>query len=435
MGIFYLNVRPVTRSVGRRAIAAAAYCSRSKLWDEGLGRAVDFSSASGLVHSEVLLPCGAPERWADRATLWNEVEAFETRGDAQLAMEIEAVVPERVAREEVVGLARQFMEVEFSDRAIDLNVHRAAGADGMQRFYVHALVLMREIGPQGFGVKLERWHGPKELGGWRKLWVQLAEKRLLAARERLLSRTGADATRGRGLDSLFATNRGDVSIENFEIAWRNGERLLAEPGLAIEALTCEAGSFTWSEMAAFVRRNTASDSQSAKALARIESSADLVRLPEDGRFSALRLVMDRVEGDGCSGSDAVRERSAAEDGRGAAQRTLGEALALWEASGLRARGVGLTYETAKAFEKKWGVKSVGLHGLLGRWKKKQDRLQSNDVLVVDEAARLSQRQKEWMLRAVRAAAARLVFVDGERIIEIDGGAVGLDVEQLNVFRG
>ena len=47
----------------------------------------------GVVHSEILLPDGAPARWLDRATLWNEVEAGEKRKDAQLAREIEIALP------------------------------------------------------------------------------------------------------------------------------------------------------------------------------------------------------------------------------------------------------------------------------------------------------------------------------------------------------
>ncbi|MEK8121599.1 AAA family ATPase [Methylocystis sp. IM4] len=130
------------------------------------------------------------------------------------------------------------------------------------------------------------------------------------------------------------------------------------------------------------------------------------------------------EGDEASGT-------AFENAEEQERRTLGEAMSLWEKAGLKVRGVGQTYETAKAFEKKTGIKSVGVHGLLGRWKKKQDLLLVNDVLVVNDAAQLSERQKEWMLRATRAAKARLVLVDGEGMVEIEGGAIGLSVEALN----
>lgn len=221
---------------------------------------------------------------------------------------------------------------------------------------------------------------------------------------------------------MLEGNGVDRSIADSEIAWRNGERLLAEPGLALDALTESAASFTRSDMAFLVRRNTAGDEQYEKVLARIESSVDLVRLPGDDRFSA-RSLMRRGVMAGCDVQVGEGRGAAGDPG---SRRTLGEALALWHAAGLRVRGVGLTYEAAKAFEKKTGIESVGVHGLLGRWRKKQDRLASSDVLVVNDAAQLSLVQKEWMLKAARAVGARLAFVDGARIVEIDGGAIGLD---------
>lgn len=120
----------------------------------------------------------------------------------------------------------------------------------------------------------------------------------------------------------------------------------------------------------------------------------------------------------------------ASGGAGERRRTLEEAIAQWERGGFRLRGVGTTYEAVKAFEKKSGVKSVGVHGLLGRWKKKQDRLASKDVLVVNDAKCLSARQKEWMLRATRAAPAKLVLIDGIDFVEIDGGATGLSAAEM-----
>lgn len=458
MGIFYLNVSTVSRSAGRRATVAAAYCSRSKLWDGGLGREVDFSGASGLEHSEILLPSGAPARWADRATLWNEVEAIERRGNAQLAMEIEAVAPDALGRNDAVGLARQFMSAEFPGKVIDFGIHWAAGADGRQVFYLQALLPMREVGPSGFGMKLDRWHGPKQLARWRTRWVELLNERAVAAGSRIMVRAGVDAVRGRGLDTLFEGSEGDRSVENFEIAWRNGERLSAEPGLALDALTERGESFSRSEIAAFARRNTAGDEQYEKVLARIESSVDLVRLPGGERFSTRRLALRMGVGpagsaepllgsnSAASGSSRVISRAWAMAGREAkagepcaaegnvgSSRTLGEALALWRAAGLRVRGAGQTYEAAKTFERRTGIDSVGVHGLLGRWQKNQDRLLPNDVLVVDGARQLSLRQKEWMLKAVRAASARLALVDGECLVEIDGGAIGLDAEQIAVL--
>jgi ATP-dependent exoDNAse (exonuclease V) alpha subunit len=75
------------------AAASAAYRSGSRLRDERLGRDQDFSAKRGVVHSEVMLPENAPKAWGDRERLWNDVEAFEVRKDAQLAREVEFAIP------------------------------------------------------------------------------------------------------------------------------------------------------------------------------------------------------------------------------------------------------------------------------------------------------------------------------------------------------
>ena len=82
MAIYHFSAKVISRASGRSAVAAAADRAAERLPDERLGRDHDFKAKSGVVHSEVLLPEGAPERWCDRATLWHEVEAGERRRDA-----------------------------------------------------------------------------------------------------------------------------------------------------------------------------------------------------------------------------------------------------------------------------------------------------------------------------------------------------------------
>src|SRR3546814_20301061 len=89
MAIFHLSVKVISRAAGRSAVAAAAYRAGERLHDERLDRDHDFRAKSGVEHSEIMLPESAPERFSDRATLWNEVEATEKRKDAQLAREVE----------------------------------------------------------------------------------------------------------------------------------------------------------------------------------------------------------------------------------------------------------------------------------------------------------------------------------------------------------
>ena len=98
MAIYHFSVKVISRADGRSAVAAAAYRAAEELHDQRLGRAHDFTNKAGVVHSEILLPDGAPARLLDRATLWNEVEAGEKRKDAQLAREIEIALPRELSQ-------------------------------------------------------------------------------------------------------------------------------------------------------------------------------------------------------------------------------------------------------------------------------------------------------------------------------------------------
>jgi len=164
---------------------------------------------------------------ADREVLWNEVEAIEARKDAALAREIEVVIPSVLRQDEGVSLVREFMLDQFVARGmvVDLNVHRAIGADGRVRTYALSLFSMREVSGEGFGKKRSEWKERNVLLGWRKRWAALATQYLLRAgrRELIDARAGAESGRALDLRPAGATGGGD---EDAEIAWRNGSGLL-----------------------------------------------------------------------------------------------------------------------------------------------------------------------------------------------------------------
>ena len=80
MAIYHLSAKVISRADGRSAVAAAAYRAAEELHDERLGRAHDFTNKAGVIHSEILLPEGAPARLADRTTL---VERGGGHGEAE----------------------------------------------------------------------------------------------------------------------------------------------------------------------------------------------------------------------------------------------------------------------------------------------------------------------------------------------------------------
>jgi ATP-dependent exoDNAse (exonuclease V) alpha subunit len=180
MAIYHFSAKVISRAAGSSALASAAYRSASRLHDQRLDRHHDFSNKPGVVHSEVILPDGAPEHLSDRETLWNAVETAELRKDAQLAREIEFAIPRELSQEQGIALARDFVRTEFVEHGMiaDLNVHWDISADGQAKPHAHVMLTLRDIDEDGFGKKNRDWNRTDLLEKWRERWAEHANRRL-----------------------------------------------------------------------------------------------------------------------------------------------------------------------------------------------------------------------------------------------------------------
>jgi Ti-type conjugative transfer relaxase TraA len=482
VAIYHFSAKVIGRGVGRSTVAAAAYRAAERLHDERLGRDHDFTAKAGVVHSEILIPEGAPERWQDRAALWNEVEVTERRRDAQLARDVEIALPRELSRAEAVALARDFVGQEFVSRGMvaDLNVHWGMGRDGEAQPHAHVMLTMRRVEGDGFGPKERDWNGRELLTGWRERWAELVNQRLAELGHDACIDHRSLAAQGIALEPQHKvgpagqrrTERGEGAerrAEHDDIARRNGERIAADPAVALDALTRQQSTFTRHDLARFVSRHTDGTEQFASVLAKVEASPELVRVGKDGRgrerFSTREMLTaeQRMEAAGAalarSAGHHVRVagidravRLAEETGlrlgeeqRGAvAHVTAGRDLALvvgyagtgksamlgvareaWEAQGYRVRGAALSGIAAEGLEAGSGIRSRTLASLEWGWKegREGDRLTSCDVLVVDEAGMVGSRQMERVLSAAHEAGAKVVLVgDPEQLQAIEAGA-------------
>src|SRR5208283_2479503 len=257
MAIYHLHVKVIGRKSGSSAVASAAYRSGSRLRDERLGRDQDFSGKRGVVHSEVMLPENAPEAWSDRERLWNDVEAFEVRKDAQLAREVEFAIPREMSEAQGIEPARDFVQAEFVSLGMiaDINVHWDMSEDGMPKPHAHVMLIMRAVDENGFGQKVREWNRTEMVERWRERWAELANERLaeldidaridhrsLEAQGVALepqSQIGAPAQRIEG-EGIEAADRAEM---HREIARGNGARIIANPDLGLDAITSEASRF------------------------------------------------------------------------------------------------------------------------------------------------------------------------------------------------
>lgn len=198
MSIFHLSVKPISRSAGRSAVAAAAYRSATLLEERRSGERHDYTRKRDVVHGEIVAPAGAPSWAFDRAELWNAAEAAEKRKDARVARDYELAIPRELSREQGVELVRDFAEalVERHGVAVDFNVHRDdprkwdGSEKGWQGYHAHVMATTRRLGPDGFGEKaaiefndakrkgLGLGSGTEEIQALREVWEKLGNRHL-----------------------------------------------------------------------------------------------------------------------------------------------------------------------------------------------------------------------------------------------------------------
>jgi Ti-type conjugative transfer relaxase TraA len=481
MAIYHLHVKVIGRKAGSSAVASAAYRSASRLRDERLERSHDFSAKRGVVHSEVMLPENAPEVWSDRERLWNDVEAFEVRKDAQLAREVEFALPRELTEAQGIELARDFVQSEFVDRGMvgDLNVHRDIGEDGLSKPHAHVMLTMRSVNEDGFGPKLRDWNRTEMVKRWRERWAELANERLaeldidaridhrsLEAQGIALepqSQIGAPAQRIEG-EGIEAADRAQM---HREIARGNGTRIIANPDLGLDAITQQQSTFTRRDMAKFAHRHSDGIDQFNDVMGAMRSAPDLVELGKDGRGEDRFTTQQMIEAEQrlhCAAelmaererhevNDRHRQAALAHaeqrglvlsgeqadalahvtDGRDLSivvghagtgkSAMLGVAREAWEAAGYEVRGVALSGIAAENLESGTGLASRTIASMEHGWQQGRDQLSARAVLVIDEAGMVGTRQLERVLSHAAEAGAKVVLAgDPQQLQSIEAGA-------------
>ncbi len=480
MAIYHFTVKVISRANGSSAVGSAAYRSAERLHDDRLDRNHDFTDKSGVVYSEVMLPDGAPERLGDRSTLWNEVEATELRKDAQLAREVEFAIPRELAQNQGIELARDFVQTEFVDRGMiaDLNIHWDIGADGLAKPHAHVMLTMREVNDDGFGKKVRAWNETEQLEQWRERWAEHVNERLAeldidaSVDHRSFKEQGIDLDPQNkiGPAALRMAQEGlerERIADHAAIARRNGKRIIADPGIALDALTRQQAAFTKRDLAIFVHRHSEGKEQFDFAISAVQASPDLIALGKDGRgedrFTSRDMIevearLERAtelmtERERHRVGDRQKERAlVAAEARGLAmsgeQRTafdhatsgkdlgvvigyagtgksamLGVAREAWEGAGYEVRGAALSGIAAENLKAGSAIPSRTIASLEHQWGQGREFLTARDVLVIDEAGMIGSRQMERVLFAAEKAGAKVVLVgDPEQLQAIEAGA-------------
>src|SRR6185437_11669075 len=474
MAIYHVSVKVVSRARGQSVVAAAAYRSAGHLHDERLDQTFDFTRKCGVEHTEVFAPEGAPSWVFDREALWNAIERVERRKDAQLAREVEIALPAELTKDEQVALLRDFVGQAFTAKGMvaDTAIHR----DNPKNPHAHVLLTTRALTSEGFGPKRRDWNDTKQLLAWREHWAELANEHLARAGHdihidaRSLSAQGLNLAPGRKLgfsaehpqQPHLSQAQAEKLAEQRAIARENGERILKDPALALNAITHHQATFTKADLAKWLHGRTDGAEQFDAAFLKVTTDPELVRLGTDDRghvryttqdmLALEREMLERSQrlshrrGHAVTAAHRIQvlatsrlsdEQRAAlhhvTDGTdlavlvgvaGTGKSTMLEAARrAWESEGFTVKGAALAGIAAENLNHASGIPSRTLASWELAWEKGYDTLTARDVFVIDEAGLIGTRQLARVLEHVESAGAQAVLVgDPEQLQAIEAGA-------------
>lgn len=147
MAIYHLEAKVISRGVGRSAVAASAYMSCSKIYNEYDGVQHDYTRKQGLAYEQVFLPLQAPTTWKDRGVLWNAVEEAEKTKDSRLAREFVVSLPVELDREQNIALISKYVKDNFvaDGMCADVCIHDTDGHNP----HAHIMLTVRPLNENG----------------------------------------------------------------------------------------------------------------------------------------------------------------------------------------------------------------------------------------------------------------------------------------------
>jgi Ti-type conjugative transfer relaxase TraA len=470
MAIYHFHAQTLGRNQGRSATAAAAYRSGSCIEDTRTGQIHDYTRKEDVIASTIVLPQDAPAAFSDRATLWNTVEAYEKRKDAQTARELNIALPRELSDAQNWQLAQDFVQKEFVSKGMiaDIAFHRGHGEAGEEQPHMHVMLTTRSITPDGFGQKVREWNRKEVLLDWRAHWAETCNQRMaelgfdMKIDHRTLEAQGINLEPHHYRNGMVDKRTGEQFAEYLHIAQRNGERLEANPQIALDAITTQQSTFSRQDVARFVHRNSVDAEQFNRIYAKVMTSPELVALSQDkgglDRFTTRELLeveksmVAIAEGKAQMHTHGVHAQSihtaigarhlsdeqklalghitqgadlAAVVGFAGTGKSymLGAAKEVWEAAGYTVQGMALSGIAAEGLEAGSGMPCNTIANRLLMWDNQREALSHKDILVVDEAGMIGSRQMQAILSRAEEAGAKVVLVgDPEQLQAIDAGA-------------
>ena len=282
MAIAFARVSIHTRSKGHSAIAAAAYRSGTKLYDERTGTTSDFTNKKEVRYANIMLPADANLAFQDRETLWNAVEAAEKRINSQLCKDHILALPKELPLEQQIQLARKFSQDHFVRHGLVADIAIHDHGDGNP--HAHILTSTRRLRGNEFAEKARDLNPGFAKGHvvindqWSDLWNDYQEHYfkendidLSVDAKHILPQMHQGAN----------PNRHYIRAENEQRRAAEVGIALTDPASIINSVSSQKAVFTDKDIAKCLLTNTDTQEQFQAAYAKALACDELISLGKD----------------------------------------------------------------------------------------------------------------------------------------------------------
>jgi|SRR5699024_1354721 len=130
-----------------------SYRSGDRLYSYKDGETKSYKKRDVEPESFILKPDNAPDWTLERERLWNEVEAYENRDNAQLSRNILIALPNDMTNEQQREVTQVYVQNNFVDDGMvaDVSIHR----DDIKNPHAHIMLTVRPFDKEGNWKKIK----------------------------------------------------------------------------------------------------------------------------------------------------------------------------------------------------------------------------------------------------------------------------------------
>ncbi|OJW47894.1 MAG: hypothetical protein BGO67_03115 [Alphaproteobacteria bacterium 41-28] len=481
MAIQFARCAYVSRSTGGNACRKASYNQREVVRCERTGELFSFKERGGNVHHEILLPEGADVRFKNSGVLWNEAEKCEKRKDSQVAKEFVIALPDdkQVTLEDRIELTRRFSQI-FVGRgvAVQLDVH--SPHEGEKNWHAHLLVTTRRFSEDAltFYSKKATDLDPVFRNGvvveadvWGEIWRDL-QNTYFEEKGYDIQVDPIGVLPQEHLGPVRMRHHLNEAILRAQMLQKANEKFALDPLSVLETITHTQAVFSQKDVEIFLQKHVPVNERGGL-LEKVMSSSDVLQLYEKDTADITQFFTTaqvRAEEEkllrfadaiankpafglhpiciekGLEGKSLNHEQKEAYDlcinsgqnlviiqGRAGVGKSyvLDSIRSAHEASCFRVLGLAPTHKVAADLKESGFKEAKTCHSFLFAFKNHREKLDSNTLVIVDEAGMLGTELSVELFHVIKSSGAKLILAGDDRQLSsvARGGTFGFLAER------